>query len=398
MPEREKFVIDLSFSAQEEAFRQEVRAFLRRELPTELRRKVARGDHVAKAEHIAWLKVLERQGWIAPLWPKAWGGAGWTSVQRVIFDEECALECAPRANVPSLDLFGPVVIEFGSEAQKQRILPGIRASRDWWCQGFSEPGAGSDLAALKTRAVRDGDEFVVNGSKIWTSHAHFCNWMFALVRTSTEARKQAGISMLAIPMDAPGVSVSPIITVGGLHHVNQVFLEDVRVPADNLIGRPGDAWRMTGFLLSHERVVGAGIGASLKLLRDLKSLARRPDLIADLAFEDRVALLETEVIAHQYTAYRVLAAEMAGEPPGPEVSVLKIRGAEIQQGLCEAIAEAVGQVALIQPATVLGQSGDWAEDPWLHAATTYFDRRKISIYGGSSEIQKNIISRRILKI
>jgi alkylation response protein AidB-like acyl-CoA dehydrogenase len=389
---------DAAFSATDEAFRTELRAFIASELDPAIRLKVARGETVTKPEHQAWHRRLAERGWLAPNWPREYGGAGWNSVWRFIFDEETALGDCPRGNVAAIDLLGPLVVAFGTEEQKRRFLPPILASDDWWCQGFSEPGAGSDLASLKTKAVRDGHHYIVTGTKLWTSHAQHANWMFALVRTSVEEKKQAGISYLLFPMDSPGVVVSPIITLGGVHLVNQVFLDDVRVPAENLLGEEGNAWRMTGYLLGFERLVGAGVGVSQRMLQQLRTAAADEPFRSDRAFQDRVAILHTDVLALKLTAHRVLAAEMAGAPAGPEVSVLKLKGAQVQQELAELIMEVAGPLALVIPDSASSLDLPECERDLLHAAVTYLDRRKLSIYGGSSEIQRNIISRRILNI
>ena len=264
---------------------------------------------------------------------------------------------APRANIPSLDLLGPVIVEFGTEAQKRELLPRILSGEDWWCQGFSEPQAGSDLAALQMRAVRDGDDYIVNGTKLWTSWAHMANKIFCLVRTSADGPKQAGISFLLIDMEQPGVTISPILTLGGMHAVNEVQITDVRVPVANLLGQEGDAWTITKFLLGHERLVGAGIGPSMALSRQLRGALGRigpggAPLGDDPVLAQRVAEVETDLLALRYTAYRVLADELSGKAPGPEVSVLKIRGGEVQQALTELLMEVGEIVSLTHPLTV----------------------------------------------
>jgi alkylation response protein AidB-like acyl-CoA dehydrogenase len=391
-------MVDLSFTPEDRQFRIEVREFVERNLSPEVRRKVTAGAPVSKVEHQAWQASLAAAGWLAPNWPKAYGGAAWDPIKRFIFDEETSLAGAPRGNIPAIDLLGPILLAFGTEAQKQRFLPRILSGEDWWCQGFSEPGAGSDLASLKCRAELIRQEYVVNGSKIWTSHAHLANWIFCLVRTSTEGRKQAGISFLLIPMDAPGITVRPIPTLGGLHVVNEVFFDNVRTEAGNLVGREGEGWRMTGILLGHERLVGAGLGPSQRHLQQLKIAARHPPFADDQAIQDRVTLIETELVALRYTAYRVLAAEVAGQPPGAEVSVLKLKGARIQQDLAEMMMEVAGPAANLEPRSAIACGSAFAEDASLFAATTYFDLRKLGIYGGSNEIQKNIIAHRILNL
>lgn len=394
--------MDLTIPTQAEALRQEMRRFLSEALPPELARKTLYGQKLSKADHQRWQRILQQRGWLAPSWSHAWGGPGWGPLERFLWDEESALAGAPRANIPSLDLLGPVIIQFGSEHLKETLLPRILSGEDWWCQGFSEPQAGSDLAALQMRAVRDGDDYIVNGTKLWTSWAHMANKIFCLVRTSKDGPKQAGISFLLIDMEQPGVTVSPILTLGGMHAVNEVQITDVRVPVTNLVGEEGDAWTITKFLLGHERLVGAGIGPSLALARQLKASLALPGadgrpLGADPVLAQRVAEAETDLMAVRYTAYRVLADELSGKAPGAEVSVLKVRGGEVQQALTELLME-VGEIqSLVHPLTL--PEGD-AIVPFEmeHMAQQYFDRRKLTIYGGSSEIQRNIIARRLLNV
>jgi len=393
--------LDLAFNPEVESLRQEFRRFLAENLSPELSRKTLNGEKVSKADHKAWQKILADKGWMTPSWPKEWGGPGWGPLERFIWDEESALAGAPRSNIPSIDLLGPVIVEFGTPAQKQKYLPRILSGEDWWCQGFSEPQAGSDLASLQMRAVRDGDHYVVNGVKLWTSWAHMANRIFCLVRTSIEPKKQAGISFLLIDMEQPGVTVSPILTVGGMHAVNEVRIEDVRVPVDDLIGAEGGAWTITKFLLGHERLVGAGIGPSMALLEQLRRAIRRPGpdgtpRINDPVFAQRVAEVETDLTALRITAWRVLADELSGKAPGPEVSVLKVRGGEIQQALTELLMEAAEFEGLIHPFTLPEGTAIASDVAFL--GQQHFDRRKLTIYGGSSEIQRNIIAQRILGV
>ena len=386
--------MDLAIGPEAEALRAEMRAFLAESLPPELARKTLFGEKLSKDEHQRWQRILEKKGWLAPSWSKQWGGTGWGPLERFIWDEESALAGAPRLNIPSLDLLGPVLIAFGTDEQKREHLPRILSGEDWWCQGFSEPQAGSDLAGLQMRAVRDGDDYIVTGTKLWTSWAQMANRIFALVRTSTDGPKQAGISFLLIDMEQSGVTVSPIITIGGMHAVNEVQITDVRVPVSNLVGKEGDAWEITKFLLGHERLVGAGIGPSMALARQLRAKLSASDR-DDLAL--RVAETESDLLALRYTAYRVLADELSGKAPGPEVSVLKIRGGEIQQALTELLME-VGEIeALTHPGSL---PKDETIVPYEHAymAQQFFDRRKLTIYGGSSEIQRNIIARRLINV
>lgn len=392
--------MDLTFPEEAERLRREMRDFLRAELPPELAEATLVGRKLSKDDHQRWQRILERKGWLAPAWTKEWGGPGWGALERFIWDEESALAGAPRLNIPSLDLLGPVIIEFGTDAQKRRFLPRILSGEDWWCQGFSEPQAGSDLAGLQMRAVRDGDDYIVNGTKLWTSWAHYANWIFCLVRTATDGPKQAGISFLLIDMEQPGVEVTPIHTLGGMLCVNQVRIEDVRVPTENLIGKEGDAWTITKYLLGFERLVGAGIGPSMALARQLRAALDRVGAGGARVGDDpvlalRVAEAEADLLALRYTAYRVLADELSGAAPGPEVSVLKIRGGEIQQTLTELLMEA-GEIASLAHPFTLPEGVLPAAQAYL--AQQHFDRRKLTIYGGSSEIQRNIIARRLLHV
>lgn len=391
--------MNISFSPEQVAFRLEARAWLAASLPAELARKVRQGEHVTKAEHIEWQKIQAAKGWLVPTWSEEWGGPGWGPVERFIFDEEAHRAGMPRANLPGIDLLGPILVTYGTEEQKRELLPRIIASEDWWCQGFSEPGAGSDLAALSMRAVRDGDDYIVNGTKLWTSHAQNSNKIMCLVRTSTEGPKQAGISFLLIDMEQPGVTVSPIITVGGLHHVNQVTIEDVRVPVSNLVGSEGQGWEITRSLLGHERLLGAWIGSSFKFLAELKELVRRelPE-IGHAELRTRIARTEIELTALNMTAYRVLADEIAGKAPGPEVSVLKLKGSEIQQRLTELLVEVAGPLAVIDPQSLPADADTMLPDDMAYLNQQAMDRRKMSIYGGAREIQHNIIANRILRV
>lgn len=398
--------MNLEFDQEAEKLRDEFREFLAKNLSPDLSRKTLLGQKLTKDEHKAWQAILAEKGWLTPAWPIEYGGTGWGPLERFIWDEESALAGAPRANIPSLDLLGPVIVEFGTEAQKKELLPRILSGEDWWCQGFSEPQAGSDLASLQMKAVRDGDDYIVNGTKIWTSWAHLSNKIFCLVRTSFDGPKQAGISMLLIDMEQPGVEVNPIITIGGMHAVNETQITDVRVPVSNLLGKEGDAWTITKFMLGHERLVGAGIGPSLALMRQLKAAMERKDAgglcpADDPVLAQRVAEVDADLLALRYTAWRVLADELSGKAPGPEVSVLKIRGGEIQQAITELLMEVSEIESLVHPFT-LPDSGDEGagivRPEAAHMGQQYFDRRKLTIYGGSSEIQRNIIARRILKV
>lgn len=392
--------MNIDLTPEQERFRSELHAFFDEALPEDIRSKSLNGEKITKAEHVRWQRTLAERGWLAPSWSAEYGGPGWGPVERLIYDEESFLAGAPRANIPAIDLLGPVLIEFGTEPQKRRFLPRILSSEDWWCQGFSEPGAGSDLASLSMRAVRDGDHYVVNGTKLWTSYAQMANWIFCLVRTSVEEKRQAGISFLLIGMDQPGVQVSPIYTIGGVHAVNEVSIDNVRVPVDQLVGPEGGAWEITRFLLGHERLVGASLGPSAKYLADLKRTLRDGssggrEITDSASFRERVAAAEIDMIALRLTSLRVIADELAGKAPGPEVSVLKLQGSLLSQQLTELLADSMGGFILPDP---LGEGATPVPAHEAYQTQQFFDRRKMTIYGGSAEIQRNIIARRILRI
>jgi len=396
--------MDLNYTAEQLAFRDDVRGFVRASLPHELSRKVIEHKHLDKADFVTWQRILFEKGWIASHWPVEFGGCGWDAVHRHILDEECAAAGAPPLISFGLHMVGPVIYTFGSPEQKAHHLPRILSSEDWWCQGYSEPGSGSDLASLQTRAVREGDHYVVNGQKTWTTLAQHADMIFCLVRTSSTGKKQEGISFLLIDMHSPGVTVRPIITLDGAHEVNEVWFEDVKVPVENLVGEEGRGWTYAKFLLSHERTNIAGVSRSKRELAFLKAIAAKETeggrpLIDNMRFRDKISRVEIELMALEITVLRVLAAETAGKAPGPEASILKIKGTEIQQALSELMMEAVGPYALpYLPA-------QWS-DHWLGErvgpdyagplAARYFNMRKVTIYGGSNEIQRNIISQAIL--
>jgi alkylation response protein AidB-like acyl-CoA dehydrogenase len=396
--------MDLNYSPEEQAFREEVRAFVRSRLPYDISRKVLGHKRLTKEDQVRWQKILYEQGWMAPGWPREYGGCEWNAVQQHIFDEEAAEAGAPRVLPFGVNMVGPVIIAFGSDWQKRHYLPRILSSEDWWCQGYSEPGAGSDLASLKTRAQRQGGYYIVNGQKTWTTLAQYADMIFCLVRTSSAGKKQEGISFLLIDMRTPGVSVRPIIMLDGEHEVNEVWFEDVKVPVENLVGEEGRGWTYAKFLLSHERTGIAGVGASKRELRMLKHIASqerkhgRP-LLEDPRFRDRIARVEIDLMALEITNLRVLAADREGRAPGPEASILKIKGTEIQQALTELMMEAVGQYALPHLPAAWGEH--WlgehvGPDYAAPLAARYFNHRKVSIYGGSNEIQRNIIAQHIL--
>jgi len=397
--------MDLNFTADEIAFRDEVNAFLNEHLPAAVRHKVLNGQHLERDDYLCWQKALHARGWGGPSWPKAHGGTGWNAVQQYLFDEACALAGAPRLVPFGLKMVGPVIMAFGNAAQQARFLPKILSGEEWWCQGYSEPGSGSDLASVKTRAVRDGAHYVVNGQKTWTTLGQYADWIFCLVRTDPEAKPQRGISFLLIDMKSPGITVRPIITMDGTHEVNEVFFEDVRVPVENLVGEENRGWTYAKFLLGHERTNIAGIGIAKRELERLKRIARaerrngRP-LLDDPLFAARVSQLEIELMALEITNLRVLSGEAEGRAPGPEASILKIRGSEIQQGIVELMTEALGPYALPDLRAAIaaaGYQGDLAGPAYATTPTVqYLNLRKLSIYGGSNEIQRNIIAQMIL--
>ena len=394
--------MDLSFTPDELAFREEVRAFLREKVPADLTDKVREGRHLTKADHERWHAILNARGWLANHWPREWGGTGWSAVQKFIFDNECALAHCPRTVPFGVNMLGPVLIKYGSEAQKRHWLPRILSGADWWCQGYSEPGAGSDLASVKTTAVKDasGEFYVVNGQKTWTTLGHHANMIFCLVRTNREAKKQEGISFLLIDMASPGVEVRPIITLDGAHEVNEVFFTDVKVPVANLVGEEHQGWTCAKFLLTYERTNIAGVGFSVAALERVKSVAQRVKkngnpLADDPLFAARLAHVEIELENMKTTNLRVIAAVAGGGAPGAESSMLKIKGTVIRQELNALMRRAMGPHAL----TLIeeGEAGPAGAQPEaLHATPQYFNNRKLSIFGGSNEVQKNIIAKMIL--
>ncbi|MBN3728935.1 acyl-CoA dehydrogenase family protein [Burkholderia sp. Ac-20379] len=395
--------MNLDFSPEEEAFRAEVRRFLADKLPPELSDKVNGGRHLTRDDMARWHAILHERGWLASHWPREYGGPGWSVAQKFLFDNECAIAGAPRVVPFGVNMLGPVLIKYGSEAQKRHWLPRILDGSDWWCQGYSEPGAGSDLASLRTSAVRDGDHYVVNGQKTWTTLGHYANMIFCLVRTATDVRKQEGISFLLIDMNTPGVEVRPIVLLDGEHEVNEVFFTDVRVPVDNLVGEENRGWTYAKFLLTYERTNIAGVGFSVAALERLRAVAAkrikhgRP-LADDPLFAARFARVEIELENMKTTNLRVLAAVAGGGAPGAESSMLKIRGTEIRQEIASLMRRAMGPYAIPFPDAAL--EADDAEPlgppEAASAAAQYFNNRKLSIYGGSNEIQKNIVAKTIV--
>ena len=395
--------MNLDFSPDDLAFRDEVRTFIEQSYPAEVRAKQDAGKELGREDYLAWHKILgEKGGWSTPSWPVEYGGPGWTPIQKFIFAEELARAGTVPILPFGVNMVAPVIQAFGSPEQKARHLPPIRMGEVWWCQGYSEPGAGSDLASLSTKAVRESDHYIVNGQKTWTTLAQYADWGFFLVRTDPAAKKQEGISFLLIDMNTPGVSVRPIITLDGAHEVNEVWLEDVRVPVENRVYEENKGWTCAKFLLAHERTGIAGVARSKRALGRLREIASvehvdgRP-LDEDPFFARKMAELEIELMALEYTELRGLAREAEGKGPGPESSLLKIKGTEIQQRATELAMEAAGPYA--EP-HLLHLSGDNAPPVGPKSARgvadTYFNMRKTSIYGGSNEIQRNIIAKAVL--
>ena len=392
--------MDLSYSTEETAFRNQVRSWLAANLPADIRAKVVGYQALSKDDFLRWHKILAAQGWAVPHWPVEWGGTGWDITQRYIYDEEFGL-----AGAPGLPPFGPamcasVLHRFGTPEQKARFLPRIREGDDFWVQGYSEPGAGSDLAALKTRADRvsgpTGDHYVVNGQKIWTTLGHYGDWIFCLVRTDASAEKrQEGISFLLMDMTTPGITVRPLILMDGGHEVNEIFFDDVKVPAENLVYQENKGWTVAKYLLGHERMGSGNVGGSKRELAALKLLAAKEmkngkPLLEDPRFRDRLSRAEIELEALEITSMRFLdKMRRSGQPPGADVSMLKIRGTEVQQAITELMMQAVGPMAQPFKAVDSGSIDFYTS----RLSPRYFNYRKASIYAGSNEIQRNIIAK-----
>jgi alkylation response protein AidB-like acyl-CoA dehydrogenase len=399
--------MDLNFSSEEEHFRSEVRAFVAAELPHSIRDKVLGHKRLDREDFLSWVRILNGRGWVAPHWPKRFGGQDWDPVRELIFDEECALAGAPPVLSFGPRMVAPVIMTFGSPAQQEYFLPRILNGEHWWCQGYSEPGAGSDLASLRTRAERRGDSYIVNGQKTWTTLAQYANWIFCLVRTSSEGRPQSGISFLLIDMKSPGITVRPIVMLDGEHEINEVWFNDVEVPVANRIGEENKGWSYAKFLLGHERVSNAALGPSKRGLRELKAIAAATPtgggqpLIELPRFRARIAEAEIDLMALEVLVLRVIAMDRERHAPGPEASLLKLRGSQIQQTISELAMEALG------PYAPLHQPQALAAD-WMHAVAgppagigltgRYLNHRKVSIYAGSNEIQRNIIARHLLEL
>ena len=394
--------MDLQLTEDELAFRAEVRAFVRDNLPPSIREKSIALRHLSKDDYVRWTRILAEKGWAVPHWPKEWGGTGWSPIKQAIFLDETQRGNAPEAIAFGVNMVGPVIYTFGSQAQKERFLPRIVDLRDWWCQGFSEPGAGSDLASLRTSARRDGNSWVISGQKTWTTMAQYADWIFVLARTNPEAKKQEGISFFLVDMKTPGITVRPIQTIDGGHEVNEVFFDDVRAPLDALVGQENKGWDYAKFLLANERNGIARVGISKARLDRVRELAKIPvygsgPKIDDPFFRAKLAAVEVELKALEMTQMRVISNRRNDGKPDPASSVLKIKGSEIQQATTELLMEVVGPYAL--PYEDPDDRGneppvgfDWAAP----IAPAYFNYRKVSIYGGSNEIQRGIIAKAIL--
>jgi alkylation response protein AidB-like acyl-CoA dehydrogenase len=389
---------------QAEAFRAEVRLFCEQKLPGGLKHKVFHNLKLDKQDYLDYLAALHAQGWAVGHWPQEYGGCEWTPLQRFIFEEETTEAGAPWLIPFGVNYVGPIIYSFGTQAQKDRFLPPIRSSQEWWAQGYSEPGAGSDLAGLRTQAQREGDHYRVNGQKIWTTYAQWADWIFCLVRTSQGERPQQGISFLLIEMKTPGITVRPIATMDGYHHVNEVFFEDVRVPVENRVGQEGDGWGYGKVLLANERVLVADLGRSTRQLRLLERLARQSQrggrpLAEHPAFAQRLAELKLRLHVLRATCYQAVAEAMDGSTPGAEASLMKLRGSELRQDIDEALVDALGQAGMVfDPQTALGEGRLPPAGP-LEATGIlrgHLYGRATSVYGGSNEIQRNIIAKAAL--
>ncbi|WP_332813473.1 acyl-CoA dehydrogenase family protein [Ramlibacter sp.] len=392
--------MDLAFTPEEQQFREQVRAWVRENLPQDLSTKVHNSLHLTREDMQRWARILGQKGWLGYGWPKEFGGPGWTAVQKHLFEEECALAGAPRIVPFGPVMVAPVIMAFGSPEQQRRFLPGIASGEVWWSQGYSEPGAGSDLASLKTRAERKGDKYIVNGQKTWTTLGQYGEWIFCLVRTSTEGKPQTGISFLLIDMKSPGISVRPIIMLDGGHEVNEVFFDNVEVPAENLVGEENKGWTYAKHLLSHERTNIADVNRAKRELERLKRIAKAEGVYEDTRFRDEIARLEVDVVALEMLVLRVLSAEKSGKNPLDIAGLLKIKGSEIQQRYTELMMLAGGPYSLpfIREAMEAGWQGDFPGGAVGLAplAATYLNMRKTTIYGGSNEVQREIVSKNVL--
>ena len=391
--------MDLAFTPQEQKFRETIRSWVHENLPRELSHKVHNALQLTREDMQQWGKILGKKGWLGHAWPKEFGGPGWNAIEKHLFEEECALAGAPRVVPFGPVMVAPVIMAFGNAEQQKRFLPGIASGDVWWSQGYSEPGSGSDLASLKTRAERVGDKFIVNGQKTWTTLGQYGEWIFCLVRTSSEGKPQTGISFLLIDMKSPGVTVRPIVLLDGSAEVNEVFFDNVEVPVENLIGEENKGWNYAKHLLAHERTNIADVNRAKRELERLKRIAKAEGVFDDMRFRDEIAKLEVDVIALEMLVLRVLAAEKSGKQSLDIAGLLKIRGSEIQQRYSELMMLAAGPFSL--PLIREAMEAGWQGDSLGHAhcaplASSYFNMRKTTIYGGSNEVQRNIVSQFVL--
>ena len=398
--------MDLNFTPEELAFRHDVRDWVAQHLPEDIAHKVRHALRLSREDHQRWARILGAKGWLGWGWPQQFGGPGWNGVQKHLFEEELALACAPRVIPFGPVMVAPVIMAFGNAEQQQRFLPGIASGEVWWSQGYSEPGSGSDLASLKTRAEKRGNVYVVNGQKTWTTLGQSGEWIFCLVRTSNEGKPQTGISFLLIDMKSPGITVRPIVLLDGEPEVNEVWFDNVEVPVDNLIGEENKGWTYAKHLLSHERTNIADVNRAKRELERLKRIAKTEGVWEDVRFRDQIALLEVDIVALEMMVLRVLSAEKSGKQSLDVAGLLKIRGSEIQQRYTELMMLAAGPASmpLVREAMEAGWQGDAALAAlWPGAvpqaaplAGTYFNYRKTSIYGGSNEVQRNIVAQTVL--
>jgi len=391
--------MDLAFTPEELGFREEIRAWVHAHLPQDISHKVHNALHLTREDMQRWGKILGKKGWLGHAWAKEFGGPGWNAIQKHLFEEECALAGAPRVVPFGPVMVAPVIMAFGNAEQQQRFLPGIASDDVWWSQGYSEPGSGSDLASLKTRAERVGNQYIVNGQKTWTTLGQYGEWIFCLVRTAAEGKPQNGISFLLIDMKSPGVTVRPIILLDGSAEVNEVFFDNVQVPAENLIGEENKGWNYAKYLLAHERTNIADVNRAKRELERLKRIAKTEGVYEDSRFRDEIAKLEVDIVALEMMVLRVLSAEKSGKQSLDIAGLLKIRGSEIQQRYSELMMLAAGPFAL--PLIREAMEAGWQGDHVGHAhcaplASTYFNMRKTTIYGGSNEVQRNIVSQFVL--
>jgi alkylation response protein AidB-like acyl-CoA dehydrogenase len=395
--------MDLQFTPEEQAFRARIRQWVAESLPRDISQKVMQAQHLGRDDLQRWARILGKQGWLGWGWPKEFGGPGWNAVQKHLFEEECALAGAPRVVPFGPIMVAPVIMAFGSAEQQRRFLPGIASGEVWWSQGYSEPGSGSDLASLKTRAERRGDKYIVNGQKTWTTLGQYGEWIFCLVRTSSDGKPQTGISFLLIDMKSPGVEVRPIKLMDGEAEVNEVFFDNVEVPAENLVGEENKGWTYAKYLLAHERTNIADVNRAKRELERLKRIAKAEGVYDDMRFRDQIALLEVDIVALEMLVLRVLSAERSDKSGGKQsldiAGLLKIKGSEVQQRYTELMMLACGPYSLpfIQEAMAAGWQGDHVGA--AHCATagrTYLNTRKTTIYGGSNEVQRNIVAQTVL--